>query len=330
MRRTNYCSQGIKYINQLNPLQQIAYEIAKKQLKSSFTTEKSIEKVSLNQQVYYYQIYINAESYKILRTLIKEDVEGNSYQQILDAEEGDILFRISKSDVANQEQLNQELSRDASNIYNLSTDYPIKVSLYQVAPPPNSNPEYYLSIIIHHIAFDGWSVDILMRELEEYYNYYLNKKHGIESRLLLPDLTIQYKDFALWQRSYLSGERLETQLSYWRDKLNGYESLNLITDNSRPSQIDYKGRDIDFVLNKDVSNSLRELAKDLKVSLYSVLLSAYYLMLRAYSNQDDIVIGTPIANRHYPQIENLIGFFVNSLALRATINAKSKIQDFIK
>ncbi|NBU99750.1 MAG: hypothetical protein EBS19_16330 [Spirochaetia bacterium] len=107
--------------------------------------------------------------------------------------------------------------------------------------------------------------------------------------------------------------------------MSGYEGLNLPTDNMRPAQIDYRGKDIYFVLDEETSINLRGLAKELKVSLYSVLLSGYYLMLRSYSNQDDIVIGTPIANRHYNQIENLIGFFVNSLALRVKINSKDSI-----
>ncbi|OYX94161.1 MAG: hypothetical protein B7Y76_10960, partial [Sphingobacteriia bacterium 35-40-5] len=138
------------------------------------------------------------------------------------------------------------------------------------------------------------------------------------------------KDFALWQRSYLSGERLEKQLSYWKDKLNGYETLNLITDYSRPSKIDYRGSDIGFELDEATSNSLKDLAKALNVSLYSLLLAGYYLMLRAYSNQSDLVIGSPVANRHYSQIENLIGFFVNTLALRVEVDSNLLVKDFIQ
>jgi len=268
--------------------------------------------------------------HEILRTLIKEDSEGNSYQIVLDDDQATLL-EIMKVRIRNHLQLDQELKKEVNHIYDLSNECPIRVCLYEIADVNyNHDSEYYLSIVAHHIAFDGWSIDILVRELNAHYNYYLNKEQGLETDLDLPELDIQYKDFSLWQRSYLSGERLNKQLSYWKDKLDGYETLNLVIDKPRPSQIDYNGRDIYFEIDKETSNTLRELAKELKVSLYSVLLSAYYLMLRSYSNQDDIVIGTPIANRHFSQIENLIGFFVNSLALRIQIDSGELIKEFIQ
>lgn len=114
-----------------------------------------------------------------------------------------------------------------------------------------------MSIVIHHIAFDGWSGEIFFKELEEYYNYYLAQENGLTRDLELSVLDIQYRDFALWQRSYLSGDRLSKQLSYWKNKLVDYETLNLLTDKPRPSQIDYRGKDIYFELDAMVSESLR-------------------------------------------------------------------------
>jgi hypothetical protein len=187
-----------------------------------------------------------------------------------------------------------------------------------------------LVIVIHHIAFDGWSSGIFVKELESFYNYYEQMGQAEKADLILPNLPIQYKDFALWQRNYLSGATLERQLSYWRNQLINYEVLNLPTDYSRPKEIDYRGADVYFEIDEEVSVGLRSLAKELRVSLYSLLLSGYYLFLRVYSNQDDIVIGSPIANRHYSQIENLIGFFVNSLALRCEIKSELLLCDFIK
>jgi len=260
--------------------------------------------------------------HEILRTLIKEDDEGNNYQLVLDDKEYPIT--IEKVKITNKLQLNQELEREINYVYNLSKEYPIRVCLYEL------DDIYYLSIVIHHIAFDGWSVDIFLRELQEYYRYYLGQSQGLDTKINLPELTIQYKDFALWQRNYLNGKRLEKQLNYWRNKLSNYETLNLVTDKPRPQHIEYAGASESFELDEYTSMALRKLAKELKVSLYSLLLAGYYLMLRIYSNQDDIVIGTPIANRHYSQIENLIGFFVNTLALRIKINSKESIQEFIQ
>ena len=264
--------------------------------------------------------------HEILRTLIKED-EGNAYQCVLDVLND--LLEISRISVKDQLELEEYLQKDTSYIYNLSQEPPIRMCFYKL----NSSEielrwEMYLSIVIHHIAFDGWSIEIFLKELQEYYSYYLELEGN--RNLKFPVLNIQYKDFALWQRSYLTGERLSTQLNYWKEKLSGYETLNLMPNFSRPQEINYRGADMLFEVDEETSMKLRALAKELKVSLYSVLLSAYYLMLKSYSNQKDIVIGTPIANRHYAQIENLIGLFVNTLALRIKIDDSEKVKDYIK
>ena len=265
--------------------------------------------------------------HEILRTFIKQDNKGIGYQLVVCDKE--YPLNIKRIKVGNKKELDEELEREINHIYNLCEEYPIKVQIYKLGKSKGEG-EKYISIVIHHIAFDGWSTDIFLKELFEYYKYYLNDRDGRELHLKLPSLSIQYKDFALWQRKYLSGERLSRQLRYWESKLRGYEALNLITDKRRPTEIDYAGKDIYFEINKETSILLRELAKELKVSLYSLLLAGYYLMLKSYSNQDDIVIGSPIANRHYNQIESLIGFFVNTIALRININSSITIKEFIE
>ncbi|NCY25238.1 MAG: hypothetical protein EBX37_10355, partial [Alphaproteobacteria bacterium] len=257
--------------------------------------------------------------HEILRTFIREDNEGNSYQLVSDLTSN----YIEEIKVNSIDELNERLFQDTNHIYNLSNEYPIRVKIYKLGNSLN----HYLSIVIHHIAFDGWSTDIFLKELEEHYQYY---KIPQATRINLPELTIQYKDFALWQRSYLTGEMLDKQLTYWKSKLEGYENLNLLTDYPRPLELDYKGKNIYVEFDKELSISLRKVARELGVSLYSLLLSAYYLMLKSYTNQDDIVVGTPVANRHYSQIEHLIGFFVNTLALRVNIDKSSKLAEFIK
>jgi len=264
------------------------------------------------------------ERHEILRTIIKEDDKGNTYQQVLEDKEH--FLEIKRVIVRDQRELDEEISKEANQIHDLTKNYPIRICLYELV----GNKEHYLSIVIHHIAFDGWSMDIFLRELKAYYDYNLGKSEGEEAFLRLPTLSIQYKDFALWQRSHLNQEILSKQLNYWKEKLGNYESLNLITDKPRPSQIDYKGSEVFFDLDEKTSSMLRSLAKELKVSLYSLLLSGYYLMLRSYSNQNSIVVGTTVANRHYSQVENLIGFFVNSLALKRDIDSGILIKEFIK
>jgi amino acid adenylation domain-containing protein len=270
------------------------------------------------------------ERHEIFRTIIKQDEEGNGYQQIMDAKE--FPLEISKLNVTDKAQLDLELQKIINRPYYLDKEYPIRVCLYTLYNKDLAEcaVEHYLGVVIHHIAFDGWSIDILLKELNIYYQYYLEKSLGIKSKLDLPELPVQYKDFALWQRHYLSKDKLGIQLNYWQDKLNEYETLNLPTDKPRANRIDYHGKDIYFKIDEYTSLALRELAKELKVSLYSLLLAAYYLMLRCYSNQDDIVIGTPVANRHYSQIENSIGFFVNSLVLRTKINLNSTVKEYLQ
>ena len=258
------------------------------------------------------------DRHEILRTLIKEDDKGNGYQLVLDRQKDKDLI-ISYTASSSKEEFEEKLVSETEHTFNLSRDYPIKVNVHHV------EAEKYLSIVIHHIAFDGWSIDIFLHELIEYYRHY-SKNHIIT----LKDLSIQYKDFAIWQKHYLCGDRLAQQLSYWKNKLRDYEVLSLTTDKPRPNQINYKGKFIDFELTKELSEKSKNVSKQLGVSLYSFLLSVYYLMLRIYSNQNDIVVGSPTANRHYTQLENLIGLFINSLALRIKINPNMSIIDFIK
>ncbi|WP_228455605.1 condensation domain-containing protein, partial [Chryseobacterium potabilaquae] len=142
-------------------------------------------------------------------------------------------------------------------------------------------------------------------------------------------LRIQYKDFALWQRDYLQGEVLDSQLEYWKGKLLEVESLNLPLDYARPSAISYEGNTLHFSIADSLSEELRLLSRDLGVSLYSVMLGGYYLLLSSYSGQKDIVLGTVVANRHHAGLEDLIGFFVNTLVLREDIDYGVSVRDFI-
>jgi natural product biosynthesis luciferase-like monooxygenase protein len=254
------------------------------------------------------------ERHAILRTLIREDEEGIGYQEIIDLATMPFLIehRLQKSISC----LKSELAKEAKYIFKLDTEYPVRVAIYFV----EETREYFLSLVIHHIACDGWSVDIILRDLHWYYY----------QRTDLPNLAIEYKDFAIWQRSYLQGKRESEQLSYWKSQLANYSPLNLQTDKIRPSHFDYQGDNIYFEIDSLVSHTLRELAKQCKTSLYTVLLTGFYLLLRAYSGQDDIIIGTPLANRHYQQIENLVGLFINSLVLRINTNSQVKVNELIQ
>lgn len=263
--------------------------------------------------------------HEVLHSVIKKNNSTEGYQQVIDYQKNPLV--IDEVNVLNQQGLKQQVAIATRHLFKLDSEYPIKISLYRLAN------ERYISIVVHHIAFDGWSADILVKEIYQYYRYHqaLKKQDEMQIANYLPvPLAIQYKDYALWQRQYLSSETAKQQLIFWKNKLVDYRPLALPLDKSRPYQMDYKGENLTFSLTKQVSNDLRLVARRLDVSLYSLLLSGYYLLLRVYSNQDDIVIGTPVANRNHTEVEGLVGFFVNSLALRQKIDKEQTLISFIK
>ncbi|WP_387555516.1 condensation domain-containing protein, partial [Photorhabdus sp. RM126S] len=150
--------------------------------------------------------------------------------------------------------------------FDLAAEPSLRLRRYQL-----SNRRYLL-MLWHHIAIDGWSIDIFMAELAEIYH---SLQEGRDNQL--PPLEITYGDYAVWQRDYLQGDVRERQLTYWRQALSGYESLALPTDYPRPTQVSYQGRDFKFVLDSRLSEQLRALAKAQETTLYTVLLSAFYI-----------------------------------------------------
>ncbi|WKL50105.1 amino acid adenylation domain-containing protein [Flavobacterium pectinovorum] len=213
------------------------------------------------------------------------------------------------------------IKSDINRPFDLSLEYPIRAKFY-ILESESGGQRRFLLINMHHIASDGWSMDIFQRELLSYYKGYIDG----DKTFALPALDIQYKDFAVWQRNYLTGEVLANQLGYWKSKLSGYVPLEFPADHIRPSQIDYRGSHQNFVLSKEVSEQLRLLAQKLGVTLHSVMLSSVNILLGKYTGQDDIVIGTPIANRHHRQTQDLIGFFVNTQVNRTIL---SKGQSYV-
>ncbi|MFT5164662.1 MAG: amino acid adenylation domain-containing protein, partial [Alteromonadaceae bacterium] len=188
---------------------------------------------------------------------------------------------------------------------------------------PNEEAEHLL-MMFHHIAFDGWSMDIFIQELGEVYQALTQNRAAN-----LPTLDINYGDFALWQRQFLQGENLDKLLAFWQRELAGFETLDLITDHPHPAKIDYYGKEFAFALDAQLSEQLRELAKMQHTTVYTVLLSGFYVALMTLSGQTDVVVGTPSDNRHHAQTQSLIGFFVNTLALRADVDKSQSINALI-
>ncbi|HGB6073482.1 TPA: amino acid adenylation domain-containing protein, partial [Salmonella enterica subsp. enterica serovar Weltevreden] len=214
------------------------------------------------------------------------------------------------------------VSREINTPFDLKNEYPIKVTLYQVL---DDEPHYLLLVNFHHIATDGWSIDIFERDFQYFYNAYATKQEPT-----LPALSIQYMDYAVWQRDYLQQSINQDQVNYWKAKLAGYPTLELQTDYPRPNRICYQGKHECFSIDAEISRALRALAKQSNCTLHTVTLSIFSLLLSKYCHQTDIVTGTPIANRHFAQTQDLIGLFINVQVNRVEIDSDQTFKELIQ
>lgn len=185
--------------------------------------------------------------------------------------------------------------------------------------------DHVLLICMHHIAGDGWSTEILSRELSTLY-----KAFSTGAASCLAELPIQYADFAQWQRDWLQGEVLERQLTYWKERLNGRPSaLELATDHARPAVQTYRGAAQSLEIPASYVRSLELLCRQEDVTLFMILLAAFNVLLFRYTGQDDVIVGTPIANRQRKEVEALIGFFVNTLVLRSDLSGNPTFRELL-
>ncbi len=185
--------------------------------------------------------------------------------------------------------------------------------------------EHLLIVTVHHIATDRWSRGILNRELSILYEAF---SRGNPSPLT--ELPIQYADFAVWQRKMLQRKKLEEHLAFWKQYLKGVSTLDLPTDYQRPLVQNYHGAKHDVLFSEELSLALKKLSNKEGVTLFMTLLASFQILLHRYSQQNDIVVGTPIANRTHAEIEELIGFFVNTLVLRANMSGDPVFRVFLQ
>ncbi len=185
--------------------------------------------------------------------------------------------------------------------------------------------EHVLAFTMHHSVSDGWSMGVLVREITALYGAAVS---GTPSPL--SELPIQYADFAVWQRQRLKGEVLEEQLAYWRQRLTGVPAaLDLPADRPRPAVPTYRGARLRAVFGPDFARGVAQLARRHKASPYMVLLSGFQALLGRLGGQEDLAVGSPIANRHRAEVEPLIGFFVNTLVLRADLSGDPAFDELL-
>ncbi|WP_425512945.1 non-ribosomal peptide synthetase, partial [Xanthomonas albilineans] len=248
-------------------------------------------------------------------------VDGQTLQQIAAEDSGFQLIAHDLRDVPDREaKLKRLLAEEAQAPFALEHGPLIRGVLIQLA-----HDEYALFVTMHHIVSDGWSMGILINELSVLYRAFA---HG-ESNPLKP-LPIQYADYASWQRQWLTGEVLQQQANYWREALSGAPVLlELPTDRPRPPRQDHAGATLEVVVEPQQLQALKELSQRHGLTLYMTLLASWALLLSRLSGQDDVVIGSPVANRGRSETEGLIGFFVNTLALRVEVSGSPTLAQLL-
>ncbi len=199
--------------------------------------------------------------------------------------------------------------------FDLERDSVLRASVHRLGPQ-----EHVLLLVVHHIAADGWSLGLMLKEIVAFYS-------GTAEEL--PALPIQYADFAVWQREWLQGEVLERQLAYWRERLAGAPVLDLPTDRPRPPEQSFRGATRTHAIDAGTTRALEALARRHDATLFMLLLAAMQTLLGRYTGQDDVVVGSPIAGRNRAEIEPLIGFFVNTLVLRGDLGGDPELGELV-
>ncbi|MEM9004048.1 MAG: amino acid adenylation domain-containing protein [Cyanobacteria bacterium P01_F01_bin.86] len=231
------------------------------------------------------------------------------------------IVDLSELSSAEQEIQKQHLALEAAcQPFNLSTDQLLRIKLLQL-----SEIEHLMLLTMHHSIADGWSINVFMRELVALYQAFAT--HATPS---LPELPIQYIDFAIWQNQHLQEDFLAAELAYWKGKLaDAPPLLQLTTDKPRPSVQTFTGNAQLFTLPKPLVEALRALSQQSGATLFMTLLAAFKVLLYRYTNVVDILIGVPIANRGQIDVESLIGYFVNTLVLRTDLGGNPSFQELL-
>lgn len=260
--------------------------------------------------------------HEVLRTTFKS-VDGSPVQ-VIEPEaklEPEIISIEHLSAEAQVVEVERQIAANVAHLFNLETGPLLKVSILCLSPS-----KHVLLVNMHHIISDGWSIGILINEVAHCYDAYSRGK-----KPELPDLPIQYADYAIWQGENLKGEAMAQQVAFWRENLDGLPPLlELPTDRPRPSYLSREGAAYSFYIPEAIKQSVVALSDAHGATLFMTLLSAFQVLLSRYSGQDDVAVGSPNANRTRKETEGLIGFFVNMLVYRANLNNNPSFEEFLQ
>ncbi|MBW4563379.1 MAG: amino acid adenylation domain-containing protein [Mojavia pulchra JT2-VF2] len=266
--------------------------------------------------------------HEILRTTFAI-VDGQPVQAVASVEENFTLrhyYLLQEINLNHLSEPNRQLevervaTAEAQRPFNLAQGPLLRVTLLRLA-----EQEYTFIVTVHHIISDGWSFGVLMQELMVLYHAF---SQGNPSPL--SELPIQYADFALWQQEWLQGELLKSKFAYWQRQLGGsLPVLQLPTDRPRPAVQSFQGARQPFALSSTLSEALKTFARQENVTVFMTLLAVFKTLLYRYTGQEDILVGSPIANRQRPELEGLMGFFVNTLVLRTDLSGNPTFRQLL-
>ncbi len=304
----SFAQQRLWFLDQLHPANP-AYNISGAVEIQGLLNVAALEQ-SLNEIV---------RRHEICRTTFKV-VDGEPMQVIAP----NFTLRLNQVDLRHlpkehqQAEVTQLATKEAQQPFHLSTGSLLRATLLQL-----DEVHYVLILIVHHIIFDAWSMGVLIEELGALY-----EANSCSIQHTLPELPIQYADFAVWQRQWLQGEMLTTQLNYWKQKLSGNLPLLQLPSVSearrghrlRPPLPNFQGAKQQLTLSKSLTEALKKLSQEQGVTLFMMLLAAFKTLLYRYTGQEDLLVGTATAGRQQPEVEQLIGCFVNTLVLRTDLS----------
>lgn len=261
-----------------------------------------------------------AARHAILRTRI-ETREGEPVQQTIADARIPVTLIDRRADGLDAQELEAVIKAEARRRFDLASEPPLRLSVVSLSPDRN-----ILLLTLHHICADGWSMDVLLKDLAFFYESAVTGRTGD-----IRTLPIQYGDFAAWQRDFLQGPRLEQSLAFWREHLEGpLPVTRLPADFQRPPVQNNEGRLHEIAIDANTVARLRGLTGGAGATLFAALFTAFNILVYRYTDQADLVIGTPVANRNHRETEDLVGLFVNPLPVRAHLRPTASFRDNLK
>ncbi|MGC2698059.1 MAG: amino acid adenylation domain-containing protein, partial [Candidatus Angelobacter sp.] len=259
--------------------------------------------------------------HEILRTTYKVQ-DGETWQEVGKVED----VPVKEEDLSvlkeheREKRIEEAAREEGQRPFDLENGPVVRVKIVRV-----EEAEHVLLVTMHHIVSDGWSQDILIREFGVLYDAYRSGKTSP-----LRELELQYRDYAAWQRAWMQGEVLAKEMAYWKEQLAGMEPLDLPMDRVRPKVQSYKGVEIICLLPPELTSQIRGLVLTQNSTLFITLLAAFQILLFRYTGQGDLTVGSPIAGRNRKETEGLVGFFINTVALRTRLTGSMTFDEVVQ